>query len=192
MFSQLPICNSAHEEVSSTRARSFILGRNLPYAPFKQFSKDGQIKREYLNNSSSGVNCTVSHETKLLNYSSLQQQLIARNIDDISLDILEVKRKIEGEKECIKNIESKVDLVLHVLTDTSDLRNATTKTGKRLEVLEKMLSKVQKLKGKFAPVILQLVYQTILHTPSETQRKRRHKRSFLWSDGCRRRYSPGI
>lgn len=73
MFSQLPKSNSAHEEVSSTRARSFILGRNLPDAPFKQFSKDGQIKREYLNHRSSAINDIVSDETELLNYSSLQQ-----------------------------------------------------------------------------------------------------------------------
>jgi vacuolar-type H+-ATPase subunit I/STV1 len=165
MFSQLPRSNSTHEEVSSTKARSFIPSRNLHDAPFKQFSKDGQIKREYMNHRSSRVNDIASHETKLLKYSSLQQQLTARNIDDIALDILEVKRQIEGEKEYIKNIQSKVDLVLHVLTNTSDLKNVATKTDKRLEVLEQMLSKVQKLKGKFALVISELVYQTILHTP---------------------------
>lgn len=137
----------------STGARSFIPGRNLPNAPFKQFNKDVQIKREYMNHRSSRVNDMVFDKTKLLNYSSLQQQLTARNIDDISLDILEVRRQIEGEKECIKNIESRADLVLHVLTDTSDLKNSATKSDKRLEVLEKMLRKVQKFKGKSSPAI---------------------------------------
>ena len=149
MFSQLPRSKSDHEEVSSIGARSFIPGRNLPDDPFKQFSKDGQIEREYLNHRSSGVNDIVSDETKLLN----QQQLTARNIDDISLNNLEVKKKIEEGKECAKNIESKVDLVLHVLTNTFELKNVATKTNKRLEILEQMLSKVHKLKGKVAQVI---------------------------------------
>lgn len=39
-------------------------------------------------------------------------------------------------------------MVLHVLIDTSELKNATNKIDKRLYVLKKMLSKVQKIKGK--------------------------------------------
>ena len=44
--------------------------------------------------------------------------------------------QIERGKEYIKNIESKVVLVLHVITDTSNLKNVATKTEKILEVLE--------------------------------------------------------
>ena len=45
MFYSLPKKYSAKEEVSTIGARSFILGRNLPDAPFKQYRKDGQVKR---------------------------------------------------------------------------------------------------------------------------------------------------
>ena len=89
-------------------------------------------------------------------------------MDDVSLDILEIKKKIEEEKECLNNIESKIDMVLHAFIDTSELKTAATKTDKRLDVLEEMISKVQKIKGKSAPTIRQVVYQTFLQTPFET------------------------
>ena len=57
-------------------------------------------------------------------------------MDDVALDILEIKNQIEEEKECLKNIESRIDMVLHVLIDTNEFKIAATKTDKRLDVLE--------------------------------------------------------
>jgi hypothetical protein len=71
MFSHFLRSHMALEEVNTTGARSYISGRNLADAPFKQFSKDGQIKREYLNHRSSLGNEIVSYEIKLENHGNL-------------------------------------------------------------------------------------------------------------------------
>lgn len=44
----------------ASRTRSFIRERNLHDSPFKQYSSDGTIKREYLNHGSFATFETVS------------------------------------------------------------------------------------------------------------------------------------
>ena len=61
---------------------------------------------------------------------------------------------------------------MHVLTDTSELKNAATKTDKRIDVLEQMLGRVHRMKEKVSPSISQSVYQTIIQGPPEN--KKRH------------------
>jgi hypothetical protein len=64
----LPRSQSNMEVTTSAGLKSYIPGRNLPDAPFKQYSSDGSIKREYLNHRSSAVNESVSDEIKFANY----------------------------------------------------------------------------------------------------------------------------
>ena len=72
---------------------SFHPRRNLPDAPFRQFSHDGISKREFMPHRSSTPHEIVSNEIKPLNYNNYQQQLTFQNIDDIASDIMLLKQK---------------------------------------------------------------------------------------------------
>ena len=85
-------------EVTIQNRKSFLPGRNLPDTPFRQYSADGQSKREYLLHKSSGPDDSVSGEMKLANWGNLQLQKTARNLDDMAMDLLQIKNTVLDEK----------------------------------------------------------------------------------------------
>ena len=93
----LPRQNSEIEATIQNR-KSFVPGRNLPDTPFRQYSHDGQIKREYLPHKSSGPDDSVSDEVKLANWGNLQHQKTARNLDDMAMDLLQIKKTVLDKK----------------------------------------------------------------------------------------------
>ena len=77
----------------------YVPGRNLPDVPFWQYSIDGQIKKEFLPYKSSGHNESVSDDIKLANWSNMQQKMTAQNLDDMSYDLLVLKKMVVEEKK---------------------------------------------------------------------------------------------
>ena len=87
----LPRENSAMETTNSQGQKSYFPGRNLPDIPFRQFSTDGQVKKEFLPGKSSGAEESVSDEAKLANWGNLQNKLTAKNLDEIALDLQKLR-----------------------------------------------------------------------------------------------------
>ena len=93
----LPRQNSSFEAVTNGK-RTYVPGRNLPDTPFRQFSSEGTMKKEFLPYKSSGPDDSVSDEAKQLNWGNMQQKLTADNLDDMAQDLLKIKSGILEEK----------------------------------------------------------------------------------------------
>ena len=102
----LPRQNDSYEAVSQGR-KSYFPGRNLPEVPFRQYSVDGSVKKEFLPYRSAGPEESVSDEVKLANWGNMQSKMTAQNIDDIALDLLNIKSSIIEEKEKVAMVETK-------------------------------------------------------------------------------------
>ena len=97
MFS-LPRQGDAYEAINQGR-KSFFPGRILSEVPFRQYSTDGLIKKEFLPYKSSGPDESVPDDIKLGNWSNMQQKMTAQNLDDMAYDLLDLKKIIVEEKE---------------------------------------------------------------------------------------------
>jgi len=154
MFSYLPTSRAQSEELTANGLKSFIPGRNLPKESFRKFNFEGTIKREYLFHKSAQAidDASISDEAKLGNNCNLELQCLAKNIHDIAIDIWQIHSKMEGEKDELAKIDSKLKLVMHVLTDTSEIKekieSSTTKLERRIVLLESMLETADSLKKK--------------------------------------------
>ena len=95
----LPRENSAVETTNSHNQKSYFPGRNLPDLPLRQFSTDGSVKKEFLPVKSSGADESVSDEAKLANWGNLQNRLTAKNLDEVTLDLLKLRSPIAEEKD---------------------------------------------------------------------------------------------
>ena len=100
------------EKVIPSRTKS-------PETPFRQFSIDGQIKKEFLPYKSSTPNQAISNEVKLANWGNMQQKLTAQNLDDIAQDIIFLKTQMAEEKQKIETITTKIELLDHLLHDST-------------------------------------------------------------------------
>ena len=82
----------------------------------------------------------------------MQQKLTAQNLDDIAQDIIFLKTQMAKEKEKIESITTKLELLNHLLHDSTEIKIAVeivaTKTDKRLVVLEELLTKTKTLKRR--------------------------------------------
>ena len=54
-------------EVNNQGRKSYVPGRNLPKVPFRQYSIDGQIKKEFLPYKSSSPDESIPDDIKLAN-----------------------------------------------------------------------------------------------------------------------------
>jgi hypothetical protein len=76
----------------------------------------------------------VNDECKLLNWAIFQAQLIGLNIDVLHRDVLRIIEDYEEQKTKIKDISKKLDVVSHVLTDTTALKSAIDKIDAKLDL----------------------------------------------------------
>lgn len=182
MFS-LPRQNESVEATYQGR-KSYFPGRNMPEAPFRQYSTDGSTKKEFLPARSSGPDESVSDEIKLMNWGNMQGKLTAQNLDDMARDLLELKSSVLEEKEKISVVDTKLGLLNHLLTDVEEIKeavaNVAKKTELRLEKLEELIRQTQKLK-KRAPGISPEVYA--LATQGNVRKSTERKIERSWSFG---------
>ena len=164
MFS-LPRQNNAIEATIQGR-NSFHPGRNFPDIPFRQYSSNGNTEKEFLPHRSSGVDESTSDEIKLANWGNLQHKLTAQNLDDMALDVLQIKNSILDEKEKVSLLETKMDLLNHLLSDSEEIKTAVStaavKIEKRLERIEELIVQMNTLKSRFpkvSPVAFELATQ---------------------------------
>ena len=124
MFSFLPRSHSQKEEINPAGKKSFLPGRNLPSESFQQYNTEGTVKREYLFHKSTASNddSSVSEGEKLGNYYNMQLKCLGNNLDDMARDILLLRNRMESEKEDLAKLDSKLDMVMHVLSDTSAIK----------------------------------------------------------------------
>ena len=87
----LPRQNDAYEAINQGR-KSYFPGRNLPKIPFRQYSTDDSVKKEFLPYKSSGPDDSVSDEIKLGNWGNIQYKMTAQNIDDMACDLINIKK----------------------------------------------------------------------------------------------------
>ena len=85
-------------EVNNQGRKSYVPSRNLPEVPFRIYSIDSQIKKEFLPYKSSGPDESVSDDIKLANWSNMQQKMTAQNLDDMAYDLLVLKKLVVEEK----------------------------------------------------------------------------------------------
>jgi len=148
MFTSLPRNLTQKEVVNEKGQKYFMPGRNLPCESFRQFNTEGSEKREYLFHKSAAVNddSSVSVEAKLGNYTNLQLAHQSLNIDDIARDILYLRNRMYEDKDTLGKLDTKVDMVMDVLSDTSAIKEqliaSTAKLEGRLQVLESLLKTV--------------------------------------------------
>ena len=128
----LPRQNSAIEATAQDR-KSYFPGRNMPDVPFRQYSSDGATKKEFLPYRSSGVDESVSDETKLANRGNMQHNLTAQNLDDMARDILEIKSSVSVEKDAVAMVTTKLELLNHLLSDSQDIKDAVAKAADKIE-----------------------------------------------------------
>ena len=93
----LPRQNEAYEATIEGH-RSYFPGRNLPDTPFRQYTPEGTVKKEFLPCRSSGPEESVSNEAKLQNWGDLQLKLIAQNVDDMAQELVKIKANVIEEK----------------------------------------------------------------------------------------------
>ena len=127
MFS-LPRQNDAYEAINQGR-KSFFPGRNLPEVPFRQYSTDGSIKKEFLPYKSSSADESVPDDIKLGNWSNMQHKMTAQNIDDMAYDLMDIKKTIVEEKEKIALVETKLGLMDHLLNDSAEIKEVVNKAA---------------------------------------------------------------
>jgi len=95
-------------------------------------------------------------------------------------DILYLKDKNESEKAELAKLDSKLDMVMHVLSDISTIKEhialSTTKVEGRLSLLESMLQTVNAQQKKQKPrVISSSAMKSVLQGPSEDIRRKHRK-----------------
>ena len=155
MFS-LPRQNTAIEATIQGR-KSFHPGRNFPNVPFRQYSSDGNTKKEFLPHRSSRVYESTSNEIRLANWANLQHKLTAQNLDDMALDLMQIRNSILDEKDKVSLLETNMDLLNHLLSDSEEIKNVvsttTVKIEKRLERIEELIVQMTNIKTKVPKVI---------------------------------------
>jgi hypothetical protein len=77
-----------------------------------------------------------------LNWENFQAWLTGLNIDDLHRDVLNIIEDCKEQKREIKDISEKLDVVSHVLTDTTALKNVAGKIDARLDLLDKLFLKI--------------------------------------------------
>jgi hypothetical protein len=86
----------------------------------------------------------------LENYGNLQHRMTATNIDDITLDILQLKKFVQYEQTQISLLNAKLDIIHHIVKDTEKIKQAmdivATKLEKRLDSLGTMMVRDQDLR----------------------------------------------
>ena len=75
----------------------------------------------------------MSDEAKLANWGNLQNKLTAKNLDEIALDLLNLKSTMTEEKDQISAVEAKVGLIDHLLSDTNEIKSVVSKAADRIE-----------------------------------------------------------
>ena len=177
MFS-LPRKNTAIEATIQGR-NSFHPGRNFPDIPFRQYSSDGNTKKEFLPHRSFGVDESTSDEIKLANWGNLQHKLTAQNLDDMALDLMQIKNSILDEKDKVSLLETKMDLLSHLLSDSEEIKTvvsaAAVKIEKRLERIEELIVQMTNLKArvpKVSPMAFSLATQGYEKKSSKPQLER--------------------
>ena len=128
----LPRQNDSYEAVSQGR-KSYFPGRNLPEVPFRQYSVDGLVKKEFLPYRSAGPEESVSDEVKLANWGNMQSKMTAQNIDDMACDLMNIKSSIVEEKQKIAIVETKLGLMDHILTDSAEIKEEIAKATDKIE-----------------------------------------------------------
>ena len=172
----LPRENSTVETTNSHNQKSYYPGRNLPDLPFRQFSNDGSVKKEFLPVKSSGADESVSDESKLANWGNLQNKLTAKNLDEVALDLLKLRSAMSEEKDQISAAESKLGLIDHLLSDTTEIKDVVSKAAdrieRRLQKIEELLAASEKLEKKAPGYIysrqqIQIGTQSNVENPSD-------------------------
>ena len=139
-------------EVNKQGCKSYVPGRNLPEVPFRKYSIDDQIKKEFLPYKYLGPDESVSDDIKLANWRNMQQKMTTQNLDDMDYDLLVLKKIVVEEKEKISLIETKLGLLDNLLKDSAEMKEAVekdaNKTERRLAKLEEILTQTQELKKK--------------------------------------------
>ena len=74
----------------------------------------------------------------------------------MALDLLQIKNSILDEKDKVSLLETKMDLLSHLLSDSEEIRTtvsaATVKIEKRLEKIEELIVQMTNLKAKVPKV----------------------------------------
>ena len=78
--------------------------------------------------------------------------MTAENLDEMDREILKIKAIIVEEKEKITMVETKLELVCHLLADSDEIKNAVAKASEktelRLQKIEEMIELTTRLKKK--------------------------------------------
>ena len=99
-----------------------------------------------MNHRSSTFNDIVSNEVKFKNCGNLYHQLTPTNIDDLYFDVLiRLTKIVEDQKDHIDQLATKMDFIMHVLTDTSKIRNVVKKFEGRIYFLDRIFVQLQEL-----------------------------------------------
>jgi hypothetical protein len=138
----LPIEGLGNIKRFPSEEETYLSGRNLTAIPFRQYYDYLKTKREYFPIRSSTISDYVSNECKLLNDANFQDQLTRNNIDDLHRELLKERKDAESHKEEIKIISEKIEILTHILTDTSELKNSMAKVEARLDLLDTFLHKI--------------------------------------------------
>jgi hypothetical protein len=76
--------------------------------------------------------------------------MIATNIDDITLDILQLKKFVQYEQTQISLLNAKLDIIYHIVKDIEKIKQAmdivATKLEKRLDSLGTMMVTTQDIR----------------------------------------------
>ena len=79
----------------------------------------------------------------------MQHKMTAQNIDDMAYDLMDIKNTIVEEKEEIALVETKLELMDHLLNDSAEIKEAVCKVAdkieRRLAKLEELLGQTQEL-----------------------------------------------
>jgi hypothetical protein len=103
-------------------------------------------EREYLPMRSSTISDFAFDECKLLNYANFQAQLTGNNINDLHRELFKAMKDAESHKEEIIVISEKIEILTHVLTETSELKNFMAKVESRLDLMDTLLHKINEVK----------------------------------------------
>jgi len=124
-------------------------------------------------------NTSVSNEAKLANYTNLQLHHLSLNIDDLARDILYIRNRMYEERDSLSKLDTKLDMVMHVLSDTSVLKEqlaaSTAKLEGRLQVLESLLSRATQIKKSQSKTINPSVLKSVLQGPPDVLLKKHKK-----------------
>jgi hypothetical protein len=74
-----------------------------------------------LNHKSYATHEIVFDEVKLSNYGNLHHLLTATNLDDVSNDILQLKKIVKEEQDQISILTARIDLFQHVIKDIEEI-----------------------------------------------------------------------